>query len=515
MTSPTVVPNFAITFGLIAVFILGMISVLYATNRQSTSFTDYAVGGRSYGAFYIAMSYINSWWPGATFTAFFALSVSGVIGLYGVVYSTLGVTAMYLMAKRAWLWGKKYNLRTQPELLGMRYNSSTVKRIASLIGIICVLPWVVLGIQALALLIEWASFRHWSIQSCLLSGVLLILIRQYWTVRMGMRGLIMTDVYQGLIAYGLSALLFVFLMTGPSASFSNLAQLPQQMLVVPGDHGTGYGALYMFSIIFSGIIGSMCWPMSFQRIYTASGIKAVKKGTLLTIIFVGGFYALMSLFALCISQYPEIIQHPQEGFFNAFFNIGGVWLLAIAIVIVLAASIGHVDGCVQVCGTQFANDLMTWHSPRSDRQLTILAKSGMAAFIIVAAVLAYLTFNFSRLQLLAQISYQGIIQLAVPLFFGIFSTFGNKQGALSGMTLGIVVSLILTCFYPDDIPALGSLTSGMVGLGFNLMAFVLCGVIFKHDASEQQRLQQLFADAEPAPRQHPLDAIAMSTAPKP
>ncbi|EPN50744.1 sodium:solute symporter family protein, partial [Pseudomonas syringae pv. actinidiae ICMP 18807] len=83
--------------------------------------------------------------------------------------------------------------------------------------------------------------------------------------------------------------------------------------------------------------------------------------------------------------------------------------------------------CVQVCGTQFANDLATWSKPRSDREKTVLAKAGMVVFIAAASLLAYLTFDYARLQLLAQISYQGIIQLAVPLFFGVFSRRGNKQ----------------------------------------------------------------------------------------
>ena len=41
--------NLFITFGVIGLFLAGMIAVLYATNRESTSFSDYAVGGRSYG----------------------------------------------------------------------------------------------------------------------------------------------------------------------------------------------------------------------------------------------------------------------------------------------------------------------------------------------------------------------------------------------------------------------------------------------------------------------------------
>ena len=481
-----------ITFGLIALFLVLMIAVLYATNRKSTSFSDYAVGGRSYGPWFVAMSYTNSWWPGATFTAFFALSVGGVLGLYALVYATLGVTAMYLMANRAWTWGRRFNLTTQPDLLGMRYNSPAVKRIASLIGIVSVFPWVVLGIQALATLFQFASFGQWTVTECLIAGVVVVLIRQYWTVSMGMRGLIMTDMYQGLIAYVLCAALCILLLMGSHTPFSHLSQLPVKMLILPGAEHSTYGPWYMFSLIFTGVIGSMCWPMSFQRIYTASGVRSVKKGTLLTILLVGGFYCILSLFAAAASNDPNVAANPQHGWFIALFDVGGPWMLAIAIVIVLAASIGHVDGCVQVCGTQFANDLATWSGPRSDRQLTVLAKTGMIVFIGAAAVLAYLTFNYTRLQLLAQISYQGIIQLAIPLFFGIFSRRGNKQGAIAGMLVGIAIAIVLTTIYPDDIPWLGSLTSGIVGLIANLVVFVVCAYAIKPSLAEQARVEGLF-----------------------
>jgi Na+/proline symporter len=485
-----------ITFGMIGIFLVLMIAVLYATNRKSTSFSDYAVGGRSYGPWFIAMSYTNSWWPGSTFTAFFALSVGGVLGFYGMVYATLGVSAMYLMANRAWTWGKRFNLTTQPDLLGMRYNSPAVKRIASLIGIISVFPWVVMGIQALATLFQFASFGQWTVTSCLIAGVVIVLIRQYWTVSMGMRGLIMTDMFQGLIAYVLCAALCLVLLSGAQTSYSHLSQLPPKMLIIPGGTHSTYGPWYMFSLIFTGVIGSMCWPMSFQRIYTASGVRAVKKGTLLTMLLVGGFYCILMLFAAAASGDPKVAADPQHGWFLALFDVGGPWMLAISIVIVLAASIGHVDGCVQVCGTQFANDLATWTRPRSDRQLTLLAKAGMIVFIVAAAVLAYLTFDYSRLQLLAQISYQGIIQLAVPLFFGIFSRRGNKQGAIAGMLVGIAIAIVLTAIYPDDVPWLGSLTSGIVGLIANFAVFVGFALALKPSAAEAARIQALFDSVE-------------------
>ena len=127
----------------------------------------------------------------------------------------------------------------------------------------------------------------------------------------------MTDMYQGIISYGLGALVCVVLLFGGDHGFGQLATLPPAMLQIPGAEGSHYGPWYMFSLIFTGVIGSMCWPMSFQRIYTASGIRAVKKGTLLTILLVGGFYAILMLFATAVSQDPNVQANPQNGFFTA------------------------------------------------------------------------------------------------------------------------------------------------------------------------------------------------------
>lgn len=209
--------SMVVTLGLLAAFFGLVVFVLYATNRNAKTFSDYAVGGRSFGSWYIAMSYTNSWWPGATYTAFFGLSVSaGVLGFYALAYSLLGVTAMYLMAERAWLWGKRYDLKTQPDMMGLRFDSHAVRVISSAIGVVCLFPWIVLGMQAMGLIFKFASFGHWSVTTCLIVGVGVIAVRQIWTVQMGMRGLVITDLVQGIVAYGLAALVCLGILFGPA-----------------------------------------------------------------------------------------------------------------------------------------------------------------------------------------------------------------------------------------------------------------------------------------------------------
>lgn len=486
--------SMAVTLGLLAAFFALIVFVLYATNRNAKSFSDYAVGGRSFGSWYIAMSYTNSWWPGATYTAFFGLSVSaGVFGFYALAYSLLGVTAMYLMAERAWLWGKRFDLKTQPDMLGLRFDSQAVRLISSAIGVVCLFPWIVLGMQAMGVIFKFASFGQWSTSTCLIVGVVVIAVRQIWTVQMGMRGLVITDLVQGIFAYGLAALVCVGILFGPAEAggYGALQTLPDTLLRVPGDGGQ-YGQWYLFSLIVTGVIGSLCWPTSYQRIYTAKGVRSVKKGTLQTMFIAGGFYVLLTLVALSTASIADIAAAPQDGWFTLLYDRGGTWLLGMALVIVLAASMGWIDGCVQVCGAQIANDIVHVLVPRSDFQLKVIAKSSMVVYMAAASIAAYVAFDYPRLQLLAQMSYQGIVQLAVPMFLGMFWKRGTKVAALASMSTGFVVAAGLTVLYPDDIAGLGGLTSGLVALGVNLIVYLVISFAIPQSVDERRRVNELF-----------------------
>jgi Na+/proline symporter len=406
---------------------------------------------------------------------------------------------MYFMANRAWRWGHRHDLRSQPHLLELRFNSPGVKLVASIIGIVAVLPWVILGLQAMALLFEVASDGAWALTTCLIVGIAVIVVRQYWTVRMGMRGLIMTDMLQGIVAYLVAAVVCLVILGDPNsvAPYSNLSHLPEKLTTLAGMSSSGYGIWYVFSLIFMGVIGALAWPMSFQRIYTASGVKSVKSGTVYAIAIAGIFYSLLTIITLAAATWTKAIDAPNLTWFNMLLDYGGVWLLGLGVVMVLGASMGHVDGCVQVCGTQIANDLVNHFKPLKDHQLTLVAKASMGVYMGIAAVLAYATFNMSRLQLLAQMSYYLIIQLSVPLFLGMFTKFGNRYGALSGMISGSIVAIALTVKWIDAIPELGGLTAGVVGLAVNFAVYIVVSVLTGQTEEEKKRVDELFEEALP------------------
>ncbi|HEY0267640.1 MAG TPA: sodium:solute symporter family protein, partial [Methyloradius sp.] len=72
-----------ITFGIMLIFFAGLIVILQRIKLDDQSFSNYAVGDRSFGAKYQAMSFLNTWYPGAMFTAFGGMAAaSGIISFY-------------------------------------------------------------------------------------------------------------------------------------------------------------------------------------------------------------------------------------------------------------------------------------------------------------------------------------------------------------------------------------------------------------------------------------------------
>jgi solute:Na+ symporter, SSS family len=100
--------------------------------------------------------------------------------------------------------------------------------------------------------------------------------------------------------------------------------------------------------------------------------------------------------------------------------------------------------------------------------------------------------NLSGLVILAIIAYQGIVQLAIPQFLGIFWRRGNKVGAIAGMVAGIVTAAVLQVLYPTSIPWLGGLTSGIAGMAVNLAVYITCAYLIPISGAETARVNHLF-----------------------
>jgi solute:Na+ symporter, SSS family len=498
-----------ITFGLVAIFCIAVIVVLQRAHVSDKSFTDYAVADRSFGPVYQMMSFLNTWWPGGIFLALTGLAASGgVVGFYMPIYSLLTVVLMYVMAERVWLWGKVFDLKTQPDLFALRYNSRGFAVIGALVGIISGVPWLVLGFKGLGDLFQSLSLGTMSATSAVLTGVVLMVIRQVWTIRMGMRGVVISDMLQGIVAYIVGTLI-IFGLIGWLIwvhGFSVTA-LKASMLEAPG-LGSTAGPLYLFAIIFSGAIGGWCWPSIFIRIYTADSVRSVQRAGALGAP-ISFFYAMaLVVLGLLASFLPEVAKAPDSMWFTVCQMAGGPLLLGLGGVAVLAGTMGNVDGSIQATGAQVANDIVGNYRPLNHQQSVGIAKIAMVGVTLISAFLA--TRTIPHLFMLAILSYQGIIQLAVPQYLGIFWKRGNATGAIGGTVVGFTLAIILQSIYPTSITWAWGLTSGVIALIVNATIYVGCALLLPSTANERERLDGLFAlTGSRIPSPGAVDALAL------
>ena len=258
--------DFLIGYGTLAVFFIGVILVLERTRRAAGGdFTDYAVAGRSFSSWFGTMAFLNTWMAGTMFISFAGLTASaGAIGFYSLSYSLLSVVLMFFLGTPVNKWGRIHDLRTQADLLGLRYNSRSVRVIAALIGVLASIPWVVLGMQSLGLVFSTLSFGQVSPYVAVVIGVLFIAARQIWTVKLGTRGLIISDMVQGIFAYGVGFLVILGLLVWLITNGHGFNEVSPSLLQLPGP-GSAAGPFYLFSLIFTGMMGAWCWPDLFVR----------------------------------------------------------------------------------------------------------------------------------------------------------------------------------------------------------------------------------------------------------
>ncbi|MBB2201412.1 sodium:solute symporter family protein [Gluconacetobacter tumulisoli] len=501
-----------VTFGIVGLFCAGLIVLLQASFRKDRSFSDYAVGGRSFGSWLQSMSFLNSWWPGGLLLSLTGMALgTGVVAFYMPIYSLLTVMLMYLMARRVWVWGAANDLKTQADLLRLRYNSTALSVTASVISVISILPWLVLGFKSLGAMFSALSFGRLSPGQAVACGVALILVRQVWTIRMGMRGLVISDMYQGVVAYiGGTALILGLIAWLTTARGLSLGGLDAGLLTVPGIDGVK-GPLTLFSMILTGTIGGWCWPPIFVRLYTADSVRSMLRAGVFSAPLSMLFSMSLVVLGLLASGLPALHADPDMAWFDLAGMAAGPVGLGLAGTIMLAATMGGVDAIIQAMGTQVANDIVGAGRTLSYRASILTAKGAMVAGTALAAGIACLP--IPHLSVLALLSYQGIIQVAVAQYAGLFWRRGTAAGGIAGTIAGFGTAVLLETVFHGIASRFWGLSSGVIGLSVNAATYYALAVLKPQPEAETHRVALLFADtgrpdpatgAEPTPAPSPV-----------
>jgi SSS family solute:Na+ symporter len=471
-----------VAFVILVFFILNILVIVKFQKRQD-SFEEYSVGSRSFGWLLYSFSFLGYWYTGTLYLSGFSLSASrGVFAQYLTVYSVASLAVLYFMAKPVWVWGKKYNLVTQADFIGLRYGSKLFKTIFSVITFSFWFPWIIIEIKTVGHIASLATYSRLDANAGMIIVCLFVIVYTFYG---GVRASANASIIQATAFIGLDVILsgaLIWKLFGGAAEIFPLVEAAKpSLLVLDAGEGGGYWA----SILLTGTLGAFAYPDMFKQLYTADSPRTIRKIVFLVpvVSLLGTLSLLLGLGGSLMPGFPVQDEYSLFWFADIY---GGPILLSLYAIIPLSASMSTFSAVINTSAVMVCKDFIgTVKKGLSSRDMLRYAK-GLT--IIIGILSLYIaTIRVDNLMNIALIMFDLIVQAIIPLFVGLYWKKSNLPGAFGGMAAGIAIALIGN-FYPQTFLWAEGWSPGMVGLAVNLAIHVICGLAF----GRQSHVDELF-----------------------
>ncbi|SDQ46637.1 VC_2705 family sodium/solute symporter [Natronobacterium texcoconense] len=424
---------------------------------------DMWVAGRSIGNIENGMAIGANWMSAASYLGMAALiALSGVYGLAFVVGWTTGYFILLIfMAAQMRRFGKY----TAPDFVGDRFNSDTARAIAAittfLIGFVYALGQARgMGLVGMYILGDWSAITGGVLSAYQTMMVLFMVVTVAYLTLSGMLGATKNMVLQYVILIG--AFLLGLLATGWTAGFSTvLPQIEYGMLIDQlgaefSDPFAG-GSYYLWiATCFSLVFGTCGLPHVLVRFYTVQNERVARWSCTWGLFFIALLYLSAPAFAAFgTALYGQEIGavYGDPGMTGAAGDVIVVlaaqlaglptWFVGIVAAGGIAAAVATTAGLFIAASSAISHDIYAniINEDATQRQqvlvgrLSIVAIGALSTLFALdptAPIAALVSFAFS----LAAI-------VLFPMFFlGLWWENTNRQGALAGMTSGLIIWLI-------------------------------------------------------------------------
>ena len=430
------------------------------------------------------MSVLATWYTGSIFTSWAGFAVEyGQIAFYVTAYATMTMIVMYFVATPTFVWGTKYGLKTQSELVGFRYQSKTLRMLTGVWGILFTIPWLIVELVTQGYVFNYATDGLVSTFWGMVIGVIVVAI---FVAMGGMKSVITANIVEGIIMLvGTTSLLIFFtykFFGGYEAGFQMIADQYPEMLTYPGP-GWNPPTPYFTSLVLLGGFGGFMWPWVYNKLFAANSVRSIKKIGLVAPILGAIFWAIFVYLGFFLHLKPEALANVQ-GSYLWIAKEAGQFALGFLGLNIMSKSIGTTSGIIQAISTTISRDLVQviQHSISEEAAVKIARYS-----VIVIAIISILCgmADLGLMVFLAIFSYNGIIMLFPVVVLGLYWKRANKEGAIIALLAGTGFSMALAYFEPGFISGWGW-QPGMYGMLLSFVIIIIAGYAKKPDAFVNQ-----------------------------
>ena len=520
--------------------IVGITFMLYigiAIWSKANSTNEFYIAGKGVSPLANGMATAADWMSAASF-----LSMAGIIafsGYDGSVY-LMGWTGGYvLLALLVAPYLRNFGKYTVPDFIGERYYSTNARLVAVFCALIVSFTYVAGQMQGVG--IVFSRFLEVPFEVGVLIGMVIVL---FYAVLGGMKGITYTQVAQYCVlifAFMVPAIFISIQMTGnfiPQLGMGSVINdgsgiyLMDKLDILSKDLGfTEYtkgskSVIDVFCITMALMVGTAGLPHVIVRFFTVKKVSDARKSVGLALLFITILYTTapaVSVFSkvnlIETVSNKEYVMMPE--WFKNWENTGLIkfndknndgiinyinssenelyinndimvlanpeianlpaWVIALVAAGGLAAALSTAAGLLLVISTAVSNDLIKkiLYPSISQKNELIIARLSATFAVLVAGYFAYNPPDFVA-AVVALAFGLAAASIFPAIILGIFFRRVNKEGAISGMLVGISVMLFYMMKFKlgwlGDIPPKSEWWFGISPEGFGSVA-MLCNFV--------------------------------------
>ncbi len=455
----------AIKIILLIVFFATMIGVGLVCRKKATDVNGFVLGGRSVGPWLTAFAYGTSYFSAVIFVGY-----AGQFGWkFGIASTWIGIGNAILGSLLAWvILGRRTRVMSQhlgsatmPEFFGKRYDSETLKIVASIIVFIFLIPYTASLYNGLSRLFEMA-FPGVSYNACV---IVMAVLTGIYVIAGGYMATAINDFIQGIIMIiGIVAVIAAVLngQGGFTSALRGLSEIPCTAVdgsALSGGFNSFFGPdpIGLLSVVILTSLGTWGLPQMVQKFYSIKNEGAISKGTIISTIFAiivaGGCYFLGGFGRLFSDKLGVDVAGNPIGGFDAI--IPGMLeglpdiLIGIVIVLVLSASMSTLSSLVLASSSTLTLDMIKGHIVKqmSERKQVFIMRVFIVIFIVVSAVIAINKDKLGYIADMMGISWGALAgSFLAPFLYGLYGKWVSKAAVWTNFVFGAGVMILNMVF---------------------------------------------------------------------
>lgn len=453
------------------VYLIGVLGIgVYASRFTEHTPSDFYVAGRTLGTTVLTFTLIATVLSSFTVFAIGAATSGSGLGLYAFIGLAAPFYALFFLVTGIKLYkvGIEQDLVTPPEYLRGRYDSQLVPVVFVILMAVFLIPYIAVQIIGGGVALESVL----GIDYVLAIGGITLFMMAYIHIA-GMRGVVWSDLVQGLMLFGLLVLMFFLVNAtiGGNALVQDIIAENPEIFTLRGPAGV-WTPKYILSNMLAFAIGIAAMPQIYQRWFATNSVDIVERSAILyaVVVIVINFVAsILGVWSLGIIEVDAI---PSPDYLIPFMieALTNPIVFGIAMAAGIAALMSTADSQALTLSSMVGRDVYREYvDQETSEEREIRVTQGALIVTIVLAFLLAWTRPSSIFQL-AEVAISGFAATAPPVFLGIYWRHGTAAGAIASMVIG---TLTLFVFYLDVVPS-----SYQFGLHYGFFALSVSFIVY-------------------------------------